>query len=134
MMRKIGSHFHFNTEFMNWMKGNIGKTMEDAIAEWKRIYERKKDKNHRTTIASQFEYNAYIRAFLADNKDKTMKDAIWHWKLKRNQRGDNVYTKINNMQPMKPLEDSIAATIDAYKFRKLNKNDVADVECGIGIG
>jgi hypothetical protein len=78
---------------MKWMKQNIGKTMRDAIIEWKRIYEMKKDKNYQTNISSQFEYNTYIRDFLADNKEKTIKDAIKYWKLKRNRRGDNVYTK-----------------------------------------
>jgi len=93
MKREIGSNFHFNAEFIQWTKQNIGKTMSEAITEWKRINELKKNKNHQTTISSQFEYNAYIRDFLADNKDKTLKDAIQYWKLKRNQRGDNAYTK-----------------------------------------
>jgi hypothetical protein len=97
MIREIGSCFHFNTEFMKWMKQNIGKTMKDAITEWKGIYELKKDKNYQTNISSQFEYNTYIRDFLGDNKDKTMKDAIRYWKLKRYQRGDNVYSK-NDLQ------------------------------------
>jgi hypothetical protein len=82
---------------MKWMKLNIGNTMKDAIAEWKRINTLKKNKNYQTTISSQFEYNTYIRDFLADNKEKTMKDAIRYWKLKRYQRGDNVYTK-NDLQ------------------------------------
>jgi len=93
MKQEIGSSFHFNTEFMQWMKQNIGKTVSEAITEWKRMNELKKNKNYRTTISSQFEYNAYIRDFLADNKDKTLKDAIQYWKLKRNQRGDNAYSK-----------------------------------------
>jgi hypothetical protein len=93
MNRKIGSHFHFHTEYMDWTKQNTGKTMRDAIAEWERIYEMKKDKNYRTTISSQFEYNTYIRDFLTDNKDKTIKEAIHFWKLKRNRRGENIYAK-----------------------------------------
>ena len=93
MKREIGSHFHFNTAFMKWTKQNIGKTMREAIAEWKRLYELENDKNYQTTISSQFEYNAYIRDFLADNKEKKLTDAIKYWKLKRNQRGNNVYSK-----------------------------------------
>jgi hypothetical protein len=81
MAKEIGSHFRFNTEFMNWMKLNIGKTMGDAIAEWQRIYILKKDKNYRTEIAPQFEYNTHIRNFLSDNPGKTLKDAIDNWKL-----------------------------------------------------
>ena len=93
MKREIGAHFHFNTAFMNWTKQNIGKTMKEAIAEWKRLYELKSDKNHPTTISPQFEYNAYIRDFLTDNKDKKLTDAIQYWKLKRNRRGEHVYAK-----------------------------------------
>ena len=93
MKQETGSHFHFTTEFMKWTRQNVGKTLKDAIAEWKRIVEKKKDVNYRTTISSQFEYNTYIRDFLADNKEKTLKDAIHYWKLKKSRRGDNVYTK-----------------------------------------
>jgi len=93
MKREIGSHFHFNTAFMEWTKQNIGKTMREAIAEWKRLAELKNDKNYQTTISSQFEYNTYIRGFLADNKDKKLSDAIKHWNMKRNLRGNNVYSR-----------------------------------------
>ena len=93
MKREIGSHFHFNTAFMKWTKQNVGKTMREAIIEWKRLSELRNDKKFQTTISSQFEYNAYIRDFLTDNKEKKLSDAIKHWKLKRNQRGNNVYSK-----------------------------------------
>jgi hypothetical protein len=93
MKREIGSHFHFNTAFMKWTKQNVGKTMREAITEWKRLYELRNDKKFQTTISSQFEYNAYIRDFLADNKENKLADAIKYWKLKRNQRGNNIYSK-----------------------------------------
>jgi hypothetical protein len=93
MKREIGSHFRFNTAFMNWTKHNVGKTLKEAIAEWKRIYELQSDKNNQTTISAQFEYNTYIRDFLADNHDKKLADAIKYWKIKRNQRGNNIYSK-----------------------------------------
>jgi hypothetical protein len=93
MKREIGSYFHFNTAFVKWTKQNVGKTMREAIAEWKRLYELGNDKNYQTTISSQFEYNAYIRDFLTDNKDKKLTEAINCWKWKRNQRGNNVYSK-----------------------------------------
>jgi hypothetical protein len=93
MTKEIGKHFRFNVIFLKWMQQNIGKTMQDAIVEWKRINKMKKDKNLQTEIAPQFEYNTYIRSFLSDNPDKTMKDAIAHWKLKRNQRGHTTYSR-----------------------------------------
>lgn len=87
----IGKHFRFNVAFMNWMKTNIGKTLGDATAEWKRIAASKKDNNLKTEIAPQFEYNRYIRAFLAANPDKTIQDAMRHWKIKRQERGSREY-------------------------------------------
>jgi len=32
----IGENFHFNRDFMAWMKTNIGLTMQDAVNEAKR--------------------------------------------------------------------------------------------------
>lgn len=93
MIEQIGKHFYFNTAFMNWAKSNIGKSLGDAIVEWKRIYKLKKDKNYKTDIAPQFEYNTYIRDFLADSSDKNSKEAIKFWKLKRQQRGSKKYSK-----------------------------------------
>jgi len=90
---KIGNHFSFNVLFMNWTKENTGASIRDAIEEWKKIYELKKDKNYKTNIAPQFEYNRYMRAFLADNPDKTSKDAMKYWKIKRSIRGTNEYEK-----------------------------------------
>ena len=90
---QIGSHFRFTVDFMKWAKQNTGKTLGDAIAEWNKEYNLKKDKNYKSDIAPQFEYNRYIRAFLADNPGKTSKDAIRFWKIKRALRGDNEYAK-----------------------------------------
>lgn len=92
-LENIGNHFSFNVLFMNWTKENIGASLKDAIEEWKKIHELKKDKNYKTDIAPQFEYNRYMRAFLADNTDKTRKDAMKYWKLKRAKRGTNEYEK-----------------------------------------
>lgn len=92
-LAEIGSHFSFNVKFMNWMKQATGKTLQDAIEEWKKINDLKKDKNYQTEIAPQFEYNRYMRAFLADNPDLTTKDAMKYWKLKKAQRGSNAYER-----------------------------------------
>lgn len=92
-LENIGNQFSFNVQFMNWTKENIGASLKDAIEEWQKIHELKKDKNYKTDIAPQFEYNRYMRAFLADNPDKTSKDAMEYWKLKRAMRGTNEYEK-----------------------------------------
>ncbi len=89
---QIGKSFKFNTMFMNWMKENVGKILNDAIFEWKRIQIILKDKNHKTEIAPQFEYNQYIRDFLTNNPVLTKKDAVKYWKIKRSKSGSNKYT------------------------------------------
>ncbi len=90
-IQEIGSHFRFNVIFMKWMKENIGKTLDDAIIEWKRIEALKKDRNYVSEISPQFEYNRYMRAFLKDNPNLSSKDAMKFWKLKSSQRGSNEY-------------------------------------------
>lgn len=35
---QIGEHFHFNIEFMAWMKNSKGKKLKDAVKEWKKKY------------------------------------------------------------------------------------------------
>ncbi len=91
MTLHIGPHFRFNTEFMNWAKANTGKSMGEAIEEWKRIYTHKRNKAQKTKIAPQFEYNRYIRDFMADNPGQTLTSAIRLWKLKSRRMGDNKY-------------------------------------------
>lgn len=88
----IGPHFHFSIAFMKWMKQNIGKTLQEAINEWIRLYERSKNKSIKTEIAPQFEYNRFIRDFLKDNSGMTLKNAVKHWKQIRNEKGSNKYT------------------------------------------
>lgn len=89
--QQIGKRFKFNVHFMNWMKTNSGKTLGDAIEEWKRIYELKKDKNYKSEIAPQFEYNRYTRDFHAQNPGLSVKDAIKCWEMKRNKSGNHHY-------------------------------------------
>lgn len=89
----IGKHFRFNVEFMNWMKSNVGKTLEDAAVEWREIALRKKNNSGKKVIAPQFEYNTYIRDFLADNPSLSIKDAIKSWKIIRDMPGKKIYEK-----------------------------------------
>ena len=91
--KQIGKQFAFNVQFMNWMKVNIGKTLKEAIIEWKRINKINKDKTHTTNIASQFEYNRYIRDFLKNNPGKTIKEAIKYWNIKKFLPGSHKYDK-----------------------------------------
>jgi hypothetical protein len=92
-VREIGSHFAFNVIFMKWVKENVGKNLGDAITEWNRISDLKKDKNYVSEIDPQFEYNSYMRTFLNDNPELSSKDAMKYWKLKRSHRGTNEYDR-----------------------------------------
>ena len=88
---ELGSHFSFNVKFMNWMKKNEGQTLKEAIEQWKKLKEIKKDKNYKTEIEAQFEYNRYMRAFLSDNPNLSSKDAMTFWKIKKGKRGPTEY-------------------------------------------
>ena len=103
--KKIGKKFKFNVPFMNWMKQNTGKTLDDAVNKWKEIELEKKTNKNRKDIAPQFEYNRYIRDFLEENPRKTKKVAIQVWKIKRSMRGDNVYRK-SDLKLLRNLPDS----------------------------
>ncbi len=90
-IKEIGTHFKFNVIFMKWMKKHTGKTLGDAVEEYKRIEALKKDPNYLSEISPQFEYNRYMRAFLKDNPNLSSKDAMKFWKLKSVQRGATEY-------------------------------------------
>lgn len=92
-IQEIGTTFRFNIIFMKWMKENKGKTLGDAVEEWKRINNLKKDKKYVSEIGPQFEYNRYMRAFLKDNPQMSSKDAMTYWKLKSSRRGTNEYER-----------------------------------------
>jgi hypothetical protein len=81
--KHIGDHFRFNTEFMAWMKDNVGLTLQDAVKEWERLSVTKRDKNNPSEIAPQFEYNQFIRDYFRENPGRTLHDAISEWQIKR---------------------------------------------------
>ncbi len=91
--QQIGKGFKFNVKFMNWMKANVGETLQAAIDAWKRLEEEKKANKQPKEIAPQFEYNRYLRDFMADNPNADRATGIKLWKIKRSMRGDNVYRK-----------------------------------------
>lgn len=93
MASQIGTHFRFNLVFCNWMKANEGKTMRDAVEEWKRIRLQKKENPKSTTIDKQFEYNTYIRDFMGDNPDKSFKDAVRYWNMKKKTKDSKKYKR-----------------------------------------
>jgi hypothetical protein len=89
-----GDKFHFSIPFMDFMKNNCGKTLNDAVYEWHRLNEQKKDKNFKSEIPEGNQYNKYIRDFFADNPNLTIEQARHFWKLKRRlPLGKHIYEK-----------------------------------------
>jgi Domain of unknown function (DUF6434)/SAP domain-containing new25 len=78
-----GDKFHFSIPFMDFMKNNCGKTLQDAINEWYRLNEKSKDKNFKSEIPIGNQYNKYLRDFFVDNPTMTIEQARHFWKLKR---------------------------------------------------
>ena len=89
----IGKQFRFNVKFMNWMKSNSDKTMNDAIEEWKSIKIEMKNRVKPKKISPQFEYNIYLRDFMNDNPNSKRELGIKLWEKKKSMRGDNNYKK-----------------------------------------
>lgn len=89
-----GEKFHFSIPFMDFMKNNCGKTLQDAINEWHRLNEQAKNKNFKSEIPAGNQYNKYLRDFFADNPNMTIEQARHFWKLKRSlPLGRHVYER-----------------------------------------
>ena len=89
-----GEKFHFSIPFMDFIKNNCGKTLQDAINEWQRLNTQSKDKNFKSEIPAGNQYTKYIRDFFADNPNMTVEQARHFWKLKRSlPLGKHVYEK-----------------------------------------
>ncbi|BAY85917.1 hypothetical protein NIES267_54230 [Calothrix parasitica NIES-267] len=92
-LQQVGAKFSFSIDLMQWMKDNVGKTLGDAVVEWHRLQEIKKNPNYQSVIPAHNQYNQYTRDFLADNPDKSIKDARKYWQLKRSIPGNLKYSK-----------------------------------------
>jgi hypothetical protein len=93
-LQHCGDKFHFSIPFMDFMKNNCGKTLQDAINEWQRLNKQSKDKKFKSEIPTGNQYNKYIRDFFADNPNLTIDQARHFWKLKRSlPLGRHVYEK-----------------------------------------
>lgn len=83
MERHIGDQFYCHTDFMEWVKSNEGKCLQDAVDRWNELELRKKDPNFSRKIADNNMYNQYTRDFLKDHPNKTIKDARTYWLRKK---------------------------------------------------
>ena len=101
---KIGKGFRFNVTFLKWLRSNAERTYSDAIKEYHRIAEEKK--NGKTVIDKQFQYNTYIRDFFSDNKGKGLGDAIKCWRYKKGMQGHNSYERTDLIALDRPQDGS----------------------------
>lgn len=83
MKSQIGNKFSCHSDFMDWVKSNEGKTLNDAVEAWNRLEQRKEAPNFKREIADNNMYSQYIRDFLDDNPDFNFKDVKKYWLLKK---------------------------------------------------
>ena len=83
MQANIDRKFSCHSDFMDWVKANIGKTLADAIVQWNILEDRKKDPDFRRKIANHNRLSLYVRDFLEDHPDKSFKDALRLWNIKK---------------------------------------------------
>ncbi|MEL6243167.1 MAG: DUF6434 domain-containing protein [Pseudomonadota bacterium] len=62
---QVGDGFKFNITFMAWMKANTGKTLADAVNEYRRQRDEAAQPGFKTNIAHHNQFNQYTRDFLA---------------------------------------------------------------------
>ncbi len=92
----IGSSFKFNIAFMEWIKMNVGKTLNDACLAYMNIREMEKSNGFQTEIKSHNQFNQYTRDFLGDNPRLNMSDVRRIWALKiqmSSESGRHIYEK-----------------------------------------
>ena len=83
MKEQIGSKFKCHSDFMDWVKGNVGSTLGDAVVTWKALEDRKKDPSFKRIIADNNMYAQYIRDFLEDNPGLSLEDVKHYWELRK---------------------------------------------------
>ncbi|WP_289030313.1 DUF6434 domain-containing protein [uncultured Algoriphagus sp.] len=83
MKSQLGDKFSCHSDFMDWMKSNVGKTLQDAIEQYRLFEIRKKDPNFKRSIAESNMYNQYTRDFMKDNPNESLKNLRRCWMLKK---------------------------------------------------
>jgi hypothetical protein len=80
---QVGDGFKFNIAFMAWMKANTGRTLADALAEFRRQDAATQAPGAQSRIADHNQFNQCTRDFLADNPVLGMDEVRRCWALKR---------------------------------------------------
>jgi hypothetical protein len=90
--KEISDNFRFTVPFMDFLKDNHGKTLEEIIYMWYDLGHQKKAEKTKT-IGKQFEYNSYFKDFFNDNPHLKKEDAITCWNYKKRLPEPRKYSK-----------------------------------------
>ncbi len=91
MKAHAGEHFKFSNEFMEWMRGNEGKTLKDAIKFWRSLDQKKRQEGYREKPLPQNQYNAFTRALSEVRPGISAKEMRRLWAIKRSKPGPHIY-------------------------------------------
>lgn len=80
---QIGSKFVCHSDFMDWVKTNVGLTFRDAVEAWHMLEARKNDPEFRREIAECNNYLQYLRDFRDGNPTRSFEDAKICWDQKK---------------------------------------------------
>jgi len=86
-IQELGEKFHFTVRLNKFLRENVGKTLGDAVDDWKEEQRLRSQPGFKSKIVPQCQYNQYIRDYLANNPDKGFKDAVGAWNEIKNKRG-----------------------------------------------
>ncbi len=76
---------------MDWMKANIGKTLADALEEYKRLEEVRNTKGFESKIPPSNQYNRYLREFSKHYPNKSLIEAKRCWSLKKQLPAQHIF-------------------------------------------
>ncbi|QBF33706.1 DUF6434 domain-containing protein [Thalassococcus sp. S3] len=80
---QIGARFSCHSDFMDWVRGNPGKTLGDAVAAWHDLEARKDDPSFRREIAPHNNYLQYLRDFRDANPGLDQSAAKQAWETRK---------------------------------------------------
>ena len=79
----IGPKFSCHGDFMDWVRGNAGATLGDAVAAWHMLEARKDDPAFRREIAACNNYLQYLRDARDAHPDLSLEQAKACWDAKK---------------------------------------------------
>ncbi|MEM6587820.1 MAG: DUF6434 domain-containing protein [Pseudomonadota bacterium] len=80
---EIGKAFVCHSDFMDWVRNNVGASLGDAIEAWKVLEDRKQDPEFRREIASCNNYLQYLRDARDRHPDLSLDAAKACWDYKK---------------------------------------------------